>query len=124
MPGLLPDRPSAKKRPPGDRQAVQEARGRARAGVDPMELAERLRPFAQERHAFPNQGLFFCCSPSFSLTAVHPLMSCLFLRGRRRRRQSNADVFGFELTKEDMDELDALDQGKEGAIAPNPVDVE
>jgi diketogulonate reductase-like aldo/keto reductase len=29
---------------------------------------------------------------------------------------SNADVFGFELTDEDMKELDGLDQGRKGAI--------
>jgi diketogulonate reductase-like aldo/keto reductase len=29
---------------------------------------------------------------------------------------SNADVYGFELDQEDMDKLDGLDQGKDGAI--------
>jgi diketogulonate reductase-like aldo/keto reductase len=32
------------------------------------------------------------------------------------RIASNADVFGFELTEEDMKELDGLDQGRKGAI--------
>lgn len=32
------------------------------------------------------------------------------------RIASNADVFGFELTDEDMKELDGLDQGRKGAI--------
>ena len=32
------------------------------------------------------------------------------------RIASNADVFGFELTEEDMKELDGLDQGRDGAI--------
>lgn len=32
------------------------------------------------------------------------------------RIKENADVFGFELTPEDMETLDALDQGDEGAI--------
>lgn len=29
---------------------------------------------------------------------------------------SNADVYGFELDKEDMAKLDGLDQGRDGAI--------
>ena len=29
---------------------------------------------------------------------------------------SNADVYGFELDQEDLEKLDALDQGKEGSI--------
>ena len=29
---------------------------------------------------------------------------------------TNADVYGFELDKEDMDKLDGLDQGAKGAI--------
>lgn len=35
---------------------------------------------------------------------------------------SNADVFGFELSKEEMTKLDGLDKGKSGAISWNPVD--
>ncbi|CAE6488111.1 unnamed protein product [Rhizoctonia solani] len=34
----------------------------------------------------------------------------------------NADVFGFELSAEDVGALDALDQGSNGAISWNPVD--
>lgn len=34
----------------------------------------------------------------------------------------NADVFGFELSPEDVGTLDALDQGSNGAISWNPVD--
>ena len=32
------------------------------------------------------------------------------------RIQANADVYGFELTDEDMKTLDSLDQGARGAI--------
>ncbi|KDQ15925.1 hypothetical protein BOTBODRAFT_108051 [Botryobasidium botryosum FD-172 SS1] len=39
------------------------------------------------------------------------------------RIASNADVFDFELSEEDMAALDALDKGKEGAVTWNPVDV-
>ena len=32
------------------------------------------------------------------------------------RIQANADVYGFDLTEEDMKTLDSLDQGEDGAI--------
>lgn len=32
------------------------------------------------------------------------------------RITANADVYGFELSGEDMQELDALDQGEDGSI--------
>ncbi|KAF9808121.1 hypothetical protein IEO21_07975 [Rhodonia placenta] len=35
---------------------------------------------------------------------------------------SNADLYDFEIAAEDMARLDALDQGKDGAISWNPVD--
>jgi diketogulonate reductase-like aldo/keto reductase len=38
--------------------------------------------------------------------------------------RSNIDVFGFEISKEDIDKLDELDRGKEGAVTWNPVDVD
>lgn len=37
---------------------------------------------------------------------------------------SNADVYGFVLSSEDMAKLDSLDQGKAGSVSWNPVDVE
>ncbi|POY72576.1 hypothetical protein BMF94_4403 [Rhodotorula taiwanensis] len=40
------------------------------------------------------------------------------------RIQANADLFDFELDTSDMKELDALDEGKKGAISWNPVDCE
>ncbi|PSR84409.1 hypothetical protein PHLCEN_2v5446 [Hermanssonia centrifuga] len=39
------------------------------------------------------------------------------------RIHSNTKVYDFELDEDDMKRLDALDQGKEGAISWNPVDV-
>jgi len=38
------------------------------------------------------------------------------------RIHSNADLYDFELTEEEMASLDALDRGKAGAISWNPVD--
>ncbi|KAI6044662.1 NADP-dependent oxidoreductase domain-containing protein [Pisolithus marmoratus] len=38
------------------------------------------------------------------------------------RIRSNAAVYGFELGHEDMEQLDALDLGKAGAVSWNPVD--
>ncbi|TFK79654.1 Aldo/keto reductase [Polyporus arcularius HHB13444] len=40
------------------------------------------------------------------------------------RVASNADIYDFELSAEDVAALDALDRGKEGAISWNPVDAE
>jgi diketogulonate reductase-like aldo/keto reductase len=40
------------------------------------------------------------------------------------RVRSNIDVFGFEISKEDIDRLDELDRGKEGAVTWNPIDVD
>ena len=37
---------------------------------------------------------------------------------------SNAAVYDFELSPEDMAAIDALDRGKEGTITWNPVDVD
>jgi len=37
------------------------------------------------------------------------------------RVRSNADLYDFELTAEDMEKLDALDKGDDGAISWNPV---
>ncbi|PAV17984.1 Aldo keto reductase [Pyrrhoderma noxium] len=42
--------------------------------------------------------------------------------GSPDRVVSNADVFDFELSEEEMAKLDALDKGKAGAISWNPVD--
>lgn len=38
------------------------------------------------------------------------------------RISSNVDVFNFELSAEDMQELDGLDSGKAGSVTWNPVD--
>jgi diketogulonate reductase-like aldo/keto reductase len=37
------------------------------------------------------------------------------------RIHSNADIYGFELSEEDMQKINALDKGDEGAISWNPV---
>ena len=38
------------------------------------------------------------------------------------RIHSNANLYDFELTEDDIQKLDALDRGKAGAISWNPVD--
>jgi len=43
---------------------------------------------------------------------------------REERIALNADVFGFELSAQDMASLDALDQGSKGAISWNPVNAD
>jgi len=40
------------------------------------------------------------------------------------RIRSNASVYDFELSDEDMGALNALDRGKDGAVSWNPVDAE
>ncbi|KAG8740953.1 hypothetical protein FRC10_003523 [Ceratobasidium sp. 414] len=40
------------------------------------------------------------------------------------RIASNADVYGFELSAQDMTSLDALDQGSKGAVSWNPVNAD
>ncbi|KAF8598762.1 Aldo/keto reductase [Ceratobasidium sp. AG-I] len=40
---------------------------------------------------------------------------------QEERIASNADVYGFELSRDDMAALDALDEGSDGAISWNPV---
>ncbi|KAI9513343.1 NADP-dependent oxidoreductase domain-containing protein [Russula earlei] len=40
------------------------------------------------------------------------------------RVRSNIDVFSFEMSKEDIEKLDELDRGKEGAVTWNPVDAD
>jgi len=41
---------------------------------------------------------------------------------RPHRIRSNAQVFDFELDRDDMDALEALDRGADGAVTWNPVD--
>lgn len=40
------------------------------------------------------------------------------------RIRSNFEVFNFELNEDDIEKLDKLDRGKDGAITWNPVDVD
>ena len=40
------------------------------------------------------------------------------------RIHSNTELYDFELSDEDMQKLDALDEGKDGAISWNPVDAD
>lgn len=40
------------------------------------------------------------------------------------RAESNADVFDFELSDEQMARLDGLDEGKAGSCSWNPVDAD
>lgn len=40
------------------------------------------------------------------------------------RVRSNFDVFNFEISEEDIEKLDQLDRGKDGAVTWNPVDVD
>ncbi|KAH9832293.1 NADP-dependent oxidoreductase domain-containing protein [Rhodofomes roseus] len=43
---------------------------------------------------------------------------------RPTRIRSNAALYDFSLTEEDMAKLDELDHGKAGALSWNPVDVD
>lgn len=43
---------------------------------------------------------------------------------KRHRIEENADVFGFELDQKAMEELDALDKGREGSVSWNPTNAE
>jgi len=40
------------------------------------------------------------------------------------RVRSNIDVFNFEINGEDIEKLDGLDRGKDGAVTWNPIDVD
>ena len=40
------------------------------------------------------------------------------------RVASNADIYDFELSAEDVTGIDALDRGKDGTVTWNPVDVD
>jgi diketogulonate reductase-like aldo/keto reductase len=40
------------------------------------------------------------------------------------RVRTNIDVFNFEMSKDDMQRLDELDRGKDGAVTWNPIDVD
>lgn len=40
------------------------------------------------------------------------------------RIKANADVYGFELSDDEIAAIDALDKGKEGSITWNPIDAE
>lgn len=43
---------------------------------------------------------------------------------RADKIKSNADVYNFELSVDEVAAIDALDKGKEGAITWNPIDAE
>ena len=40
------------------------------------------------------------------------------------RVRTNIDVFDFEMNREDVQRLDELDRGKDGAVTWNPIDVD
>lgn len=58
----------------------------------------------------------------------HCAMSCSFSplpkSSQPARVVSNADLYDFEIAAEDIAKIDALDQGKTGAISWNPVDAD
>ncbi len=60
--------------------------------------------------------LFQACSTSLSRFVPLPKSS------QPARVISNANIFDFEISAEDMEAINALDRGKDGAVTWNPVD--
>lgn len=60
--------------------------------------------------------------PRLTRLRAHHRYSPLPKSAQPARVVSNADLYDFEIAAEDMARLDALDQGKDGAISWNPVD--
>ncbi|KAG1752471.1 Aldo/keto reductase [Suillus paluster] len=94
-----------------------------------------LHPFCQQRPIVE-----YCRAKGIAVQAYSPLVTGqmdhnVFTRLAKKhdkdeaqilirwslQKGSNAQVFNFELDKDDMDALDALDQGEEGAVTWNPV---
>ena len=71
---------------------------------------------------FKKGGFFF----SFISTSLTLSLPCSFVplpkSDTPSRIHSNANLYDFELTEDDIQKLDALDRGKAGAIDWNPVD--
>lgn len=63
-----------------------------------------------------------CCGPSSVSYLVQSFVP-LPKSSQPTHISSNVDVFNFELSAEDMAELDGLDSGKEGSVTWNPVDI-
>ncbi|KAH8928672.1 Aldo/keto reductase [Atractiella rhizophila] len=72
-----------------------------------------LRKVAERHNKTPAQILIRWCLQH----DLNPLPKS----SQASRIKENADVFDFELSKDDMEELDALDEGARGAISWNPV---
>ncbi|THH19792.1 hypothetical protein EW146_g1460 [Bondarzewia mesenterica] len=67
-----------------------------------------------------------CCLTAMTGTVILSSHSFVPLPKSEKpeRVRSNADLFDFELSKEDMDRLDGLDRGKDGSVTWNPVDAD
>jgi diketogulonate reductase-like aldo/keto reductase len=65
-------------------------------------------------------------TPSWHLSNTQPSPSFVPLPKSQNpdRVRSNIDVFNFEISSEDIEKLDGLDRGKDGAVTWNPIDVD
>lgn len=66
----------------------------------------------------------FITLPSRPMTLNGPSFVPLPKSQNPDRVRSNIDVFGFEISGEDIEKLDELDRGKEGAVTWNPIDAD